>query len=105
MKQRFNDKAIRLIQLCAYFENFKQFVQMNENECRELCHLFGINEIDAALSDFKSFTHVARNRLNDTSTDVASFILQAGCEILKKIAECILCVLISTALWNDLSAP
>lgn len=98
-KQRFNDKAMKLIQLSVYFQDFDTFSQVSEGECKELCAIFGINDVGAVIADLCSFKYVARSTPEDSVTDVASFILQIGIgyEALTLLAERVMCIPVSTA--------
>ncbi|XP_047104217.1 uncharacterized protein LOC124723085 isoform X1 [Schistocerca piceifrons] len=97
-EQQFVEKAIKVIELSAYFESFKKFLVFSDNDCKELCLILGLTNVDTVIADLHSFRYVVSNKLDDTSSDVASFILRVdiGYEALRTLAESVLCISIST---------
>ena len=99
IKNRFNDKAMKLFIECAIFDSTHAFLNATILDIEFLCKTFGIDS-DACVADFKSFKHYITKILNATGSNKPYQILLAanvGYNYLRQLAELIMCVPISTA--------
>lgn len=101
MNHRFDDKAMKLFNGCAIFDNTDAFLRANPSDIEYLCNCFGV---DAAgcIADFKSFKHylsVSASSVAGNTCKPYELILQVniGYEQLRTLTEAMLCIPVSTA--------
>jgi len=100
MQLRFNKKSVEIIKLSALFESFESLITINENDLSTLCSYFPNLIATEVWADLNSFKYVAKNLTEENSIKhPLKYVYKAniGYENLKKLAECLMCIPVSTA--------
>ncbi|KAL4082990.1 hypothetical protein QTP88_028320 [Uroleucon formosanum] len=99
MQLRFNVKSLEIIKLSALFESFESLIKIVEEDILKICLYFPSLEPTNVWIDLNSFKYVANSLIEENVKNPMSYIYKAniGYENLKKLAECLMCVPVSTA--------
>jgi len=99
MQLRFNEKSLEIIKLSALFESFESLIKIEEEDILKICLYFPSLEPTNVWIDLNSFKHVANSLIEENVKNPLSYIYKAniGYVNLKKLAECLMCVPVSTA--------
>ncbi|CAI6355217.1 unnamed protein product [Macrosiphum euphorbiae] len=99
MQLRFNEKSLEIIKLSALFESFESLIKIVEEDILKICLYFPSLEPTNVWIDLNSFKYVANSLIEENVKNPLSYIYKAniGYANLKKLAECLMCVPVSTA--------
>jgi len=99
MQLRFNKKSLEIIKLSALFESFESLITITEEDVLKICLYFPSLEPADVWIDLNSFKYVANSLVDENVNNPLLYIYKAnfGYKNLKKLAECLMCVPVSTA--------
>uniref|UniRef100_A0A2S2PGJ8 Zinc finger protein n=1 Tax=Schizaphis graminum TaxID=13262 RepID=A0A2S2PGJ8_SCHGA len=99
MQLRFNEKSLEIIKLSALFESFESLITITEEDVLKICLYFPSLEPADVWIDLNSFKYVANSLVDENVNNPLLYIYKAnfGYKNLKKLAECLMCVPVSTA--------
>ncbi|KAL4084474.1 hypothetical protein QTP88_028287 [Uroleucon formosanum] len=99
MQLRFNEKSLEIIKLSTLFESFESLIKIVEEDILKICLYFPSLEPTNVWIDLNSFKYVANSLIEENVKNPLSYIYKAniGYANLKKLAECLMCVSVSTA--------